>query len=294
MDGLVLHPQTARQIERYIQHPAHAILIAGPEGSGKGSLLQAAAARLTGRRASEISGYAYFKQVVPEKDKASISIEAVRELQHFTMLRLPGGGLRIIAIEDADRLTAEAQNGLLKLLEEPPAGTLFMLSADSAQGLLPTIRSRVQIMTLHRPAKADTEAYFMSQGYESAAIAQAYFLSGGLPGLMAALLGDDDHPLRQSVQLARGLLQMTQFERLAKVDVLNKDRTAALQLLFILQQMAHAAIEQTAARAASSGAPADTPLRQWQRVLRAAHDAEQAYAVSAQAKLTLTNLMLAL
>lgn len=301
MNDLLIHPQTGHQVERYLQHPAHAIVLIGPAGSGKHTLARWMAMRRLGLSSSDaVDSYAYFKKITPESGKSAIGIEAIRDLLHFTKLKLPGqvgnrpGKGRLVYIPDAQLLTTEAQNALLKLLEEPPADTGFIMTATSEQQLLPTIRSRSQAITVLRPGRADTEAYFRAQGYQPADIATNYFLSGGLPGLMAALLEDDQHPLRDTVQLARQLLQMTQFERLCKVDALSKDKAESLQLIFVLRHMAQAALEQAANKAVAAGVAADRPIRQWHKVSRACYDAEQAYAVSAQAKLTLSHFMLSL
>lgn len=296
---LVLHATTSQHIGRYLGQPAHALIITGPAGSGKDAVAQHIARGLTGHANGEdMASYAYYKVVTPEKDKSSIGIEAVRDLQHFAKLKVPGAAgqttWRIVHITQAQGLSTEAQNALLKLLEEPPADTVFLLTSTSEQSLLPTIRSRSQLLAVHRPARADLEAHFSTAGHDTAAIGQAYMLSGGLPGLMQALLADSDHPLKQSVQNARQLLQMTQFERLAKVDSLAKDKAEAQQVLFVLRQMAGAALEQSAAKAATNPAAADKAIRQWHKVLRAVNEAEQAYSVSAQAKLSLTHFMLSL
>lgn len=299
MSEYVLHPATRQHIERFMRLPTHALMITGPAGSGKDTVARIIACQLTGRPDVEsLAGYAYIKTISPEKDKSSIGIETVRELQHFAKLKLPGQGRqsnwRIVHITLAETLTTEAQNAMLKLLEEPPDDMLILVASISEQNLLPTIRSRMQQLAVLRPSKPDIESYFSKKGYDTALISQAYMLSGGLPGLMHALLADSDHPLKQSVQTARQLLQMTQFERLAKVDSLAKDKAEAQQVLFVLRQMAGAALEQSAAKAAAHPAAGDKAIRQWHKVLRATSEAEQAYAVSGQAKLSLTHLMLSL
>jgi DNA polymerase-3 subunit delta' len=208
-------------------------------------------------------------------------------------LKLPANARnwRIILIENAHNLTNESQNALLKLLEEPPQQTIFLLTAQSLEKILPTIRSRTQQLTLTLPSQPAIKAFFQSRGHEETVVQQASMMSGGLPGLTAAILENDEHPLKDALQTAKMLLKSTQFERLCYVDSLAKDKPKTLQLLFVLQHMARAA---TAQGARASDGSATKRIKQWHRVQKAAYEAEQAYAVSAQAKLTLTNLMLSL
>lgn len=299
MDNLALHPQTAAQLRRFIQYPTHALLLIGPEGSGKYHLaLEAASSLLDLADYTQVTSYPYAKFVVPEKDKSSIGIEAIRELQHFALLKVPSKAdgqpnRRFIIIPEANSLTIEAQNALLKLLEEPPRDTHFILTASGAQAMLPTVRSRVQTVAVHRPSRVSLEQHFAAAQHGShdvKAIQQAYFMSGGLPGLMHALLNNNDnHPLKEASQIARQLLQAGQFERLCRVDELSKKRSETLQVLLVLRHMSIAAIEQ----GAQTGGEAGTKrIVQWHKVLQASYDAEKAYGVSAQAKLVLTKLML--
>jgi DNA polymerase III subunit delta' len=73
-----------------------------------------------------------------------IGVEAIRSLKQETRLKLTGEGRRAIVISHADRMNLEAANTLLKLLEEPPEGTLMILTSAIPALLLPTIRSRCQ------------------------------------------------------------------------------------------------------------------------------------------------------
>ena len=290
MAELVLHPLSRRQLEAFVSRPSHALVLLGPEGMGKTATSRWLAAQLLGLSETALETYPYLKIVVSE-DK-SISIEAIRELLQFTKLKVTGGRPRIVIIEQAHTMTGEAQNALLKLLEEPPAGTILILMAASIELLLPTIRSRAQAIRLQAPARSDLDDYFTSQGYAAPKIRQAYFLSGGLPGLMTALLaGDDEHPLVAAIQQARELLQASTFERLALVDSLAKQRPECARLLFVLQQMAHAALEQAAGKPDNQS---DRSIARWQHVLRAAYEAEDSLLTNAQPKLLLTNLMLSL
>lgn len=82
-------------------------------------------------------------KIAPEK--STIKVEQSREILDYLSLRQIGKA-RIILIQDADALTIQASNALLKILEEPPAQTYFFLLAPSKMSLLSTIRSRSQIV----------------------------------------------------------------------------------------------------------------------------------------------------
>lgn len=300
MSNVVLHGQTALHFARFISQPSHALLLVGPAGVGKRYAAEDLARQLLGLESPrQLQDHPYFRSVFPEKDKSSIGIEAVRELQHFIKLRLPAASRgpdapairRIILIGDAHILSGEAQNAILKMLEEPPAQTLFVMTAASGQALLPTIRSRAQAITVHPPLQGDVSDFFEANGFDAAEVKKVYMMSGGLPGLLHALLVDEEHSLKTSVLTARKLLQGTPFDRLCLIDELSKKKTEALQVLFILQHMARAAISQSAKVTDGS---ATKRIRQWHKIQQAAYEAEKSYAVSGQAKLTLTNLMLAL
>ena len=88
-----------------------------------------------------------------EKRKAffkNISIEDVRKLQSYCSLTIADGGKRIIIIDTADDLNKSSSNALLKLLEEPPKNTVFLLISHSPQSLLATIKSRCRELRLSR------------------------------------------------------------------------------------------------------------------------------------------------
>jgi DNA polymerase III subunit delta' len=80
--------------------------------------------------------------VVEPGDSGSIKIDPVREVIDRAQYRPFEGRRRVVIIEHADALTAEAQSALLKILEEPPAASVFLLVTSAADALLPTVRSR--------------------------------------------------------------------------------------------------------------------------------------------------------
>lgn len=85
--------------------------------------------------------------------KPSVGIEEVRGLKKILSRRPYQARERLVLIPEAERLTLEAQNALLKTLEEPPKDTFIVLTVDNQNALLPTILSRAQVINKKRPVK---------------------------------------------------------------------------------------------------------------------------------------------
>lgn len=81
--------------------------------------------------------------------KSAVTVDEIRKVSRFLSLTSHNGGYRIVIVDPADDMNTNAANALLKNLEEPPARTLFVLVAHSLGRLLPTIRSRCQIVRLN-------------------------------------------------------------------------------------------------------------------------------------------------
>ena len=82
---------------------------------------------------------------VVEPDNGAIKIDATRAVGFQAQLAAVDGGWKVFIIRQAERMTAEAANNLLKLLEEPPAQTMFILVSQQPEQLLSTIISRCQV-----------------------------------------------------------------------------------------------------------------------------------------------------
>lgn len=285
MTKVLLHPSTSRAMDRYVQHPAHAVVLSGPTGVGKMTLSVALASKLLDISEAGFDNYPYQKIIAPIDGKA-IPIESIRELQSFLSLKIPSTKpiSRIIIISDANLLTTEAQNALLKTLEEPPLNTVLILTASHIESLLPTIRSRVSMLQVVAPPADELKQWFVEQGFEQSAVDKALILGGGLPGLMHALLSsEEDHPLYEATETARSILQSKTFERILLVDGLSKQKQHAANVLFIIGQMAKMALLRSKT--------ASDELR-WKRIMKASYIAADQLRRNAQPKLVLTNLML--
>jgi len=121
----------------------------------------------TERVAAPLCGARFDTTIIePEEDKQTISIDQIRDLQHQLSLRPYAGEFKTGIILEAQRLTVEAQNALLKTLEEPPAHSVLVLTAPSTKNLLPTTVSRCQIVRLPAEIDLDLESEEHQQAVE--------------------------------------------------------------------------------------------------------------------------------
>ena len=123
----------------------HAYLFSGPEGSGKKDLAFELFRLLNNR---EAQGDPDFKLIAPrvEEDETKIYIEDTRDIKNFLSLKPYFGPYKFVVINDADRLTAEAANSILKVLEEPTPFSVIVLISSKPRQLLPTILSRCEVV----------------------------------------------------------------------------------------------------------------------------------------------------
>ena len=137
----------------------HAWLFTGPPGSGRSQLALAFAASLlcadggcgTCNSCQMIQSRNHPDVQVLNTERVLISIDEVTEFIEKSIQMPAIGKYRIMVIEDADRMSERTSNLLLKSLEEPPKGTIWMICAPSEADLLPTIRSRVRRVQLKVP-----------------------------------------------------------------------------------------------------------------------------------------------
>jgi DNA polymerase-3 subunit delta' len=139
-----------------------------------------------------------------KKPSSQITIAQVRALDDFLHIGTHRQGARIILVNPAEAMNRATANSLLKSLEEPMAGTLFILVSSEPSRLLPTIRSRCQALPVAQPARARCEAWLGQAGVDDAAHWLA--LSGGSPLMAVELAGSGQGALLDALvgELARG------------------------------------------------------------------------------------------
>jgi DNA polymerase-3 subunit delta' len=196
------------QLQQMRARLPHALLFHGAAGTGKTGFIEAFAqsllcenVRADGHACGECASCGWFVQhnhpdyrrVRPEaledepvaaegeeagdgdkKAKATknpskeIKIEQIRSLADFMNISTHRQGLRVVVLYPAEALNMPASNALLKTLEEPPPGTVFLLASNSLDRLLPTILSRCRKFALPMPGHDEALAWLQAQGVQEA------------------------------------------------------------------------------------------------------------------------------
>ncbi|CAM3160797.1 DNA polymerase III subunit delta' [Nocardioides dubius] len=180
---------------------SHAFLFVGPPGSGRSNAAVAFSAALqcesqgcgTCHSCTTALAGSHADISVVRTEKLSIGVDEVRQLVRTAALAPAGARWQILIVEDADRLTDQACNALLKSIEEPSERTVWILCAPTVEDVLPTIRSRCRLVTLATPAPADVAEFLTrSLGVPGDLASYAARASQGHIGRAKALAKDED------------------------------------------------------------------------------------------------------
>lgn len=95
--------------------------------------------------------------------KQSISIDEIRSLKKHIFQKPVHLPAKVIIFKEAHKLTAEAQNALLKILEEPPANVIIILEAQNKENLLPTVRSRLVLIDAKKQYESSQTSLYLTQ-----------------------------------------------------------------------------------------------------------------------------------
>ncbi|MBW4054810.1 MAG: DNA polymerase III subunit delta' [Proteobacteria bacterium] len=173
--------------------------------------------------------------IAPLPDKRDISIEQLREMQHILSLRPYEAPRKACILDPAERMSVSAANSLLKTLEEPPGDALIILLTENAGMLLPTVRSRCQLIRFAPLSPEHVVALLERNGMAADAAALIAPMSGG--SLQRCLELDNEALVaRREAVLSR--VSQLNINRIATVfdaaEELSGNRDATVELLDML------------------------------------------------------------
>jgi DNA polymerase-3 subunit delta' len=191
----------------------HAVLLLGPPGVGKRAVADAFAARLlcaapaaadacgTCAQCTRVAAGTHpdLQVVTRDRERRDIRIEQVRELTRWLGLQPLMTARKVAIIDEAQCLNENGQNALLKTLEEPPASSVLVLLATSAALMLPTVRSRCQVLRLDPLPADDVVRVLVAHGVAPERARGLAPLAEGAPGRVLALEGEDAARARERV-----------------------------------------------------------------------------------------------
>lgn len=160
----------------------HAYLISGEAGSGPDEFANEFAGLFLGDGSIRVESDPDFHAIAPESKSRRILTDQIRAMEE-AIHRTPEKGFRKVAvIRDADRMMPQAANAFLKTLEEPPAGSLILLTTSLPEALLETIRSRCLAVVL----RSEGERPLGERGQRLTAAMSKIFAPGGRTDASAA------------------------------------------------------------------------------------------------------------
>lgn len=180
----------------------HAILIEGDKGTGRHTLARFLSEAAVcggenppcgvchGCHLAQTGAHPDISFTAPEDGKKSITVAQIRALRNEAYIKPHMARRRVFVIDKADSMNEQAQNALLKVLEEPPGDIIFILTAESAAALLDTIISRCTVLSLVPPEMPEAEKYLKnSSDYTDGQIKSALESTGGNIGAALEILG---------------------------------------------------------------------------------------------------------
>lgn len=172
-------------------------------------------------------------ELLPEEEGKRISVEQVRQMLRASYVTPTEGDWRVFIIPEAEKMKKEAQNALLKSIEEPKENTVFFLLASDKTRLLPTVRSRAILFRTELLKKDQIDLIFQMENKPTPISDELFLLSGGSAGKALQLFADQKilNQRKKILDYFAAILEGASFTRLSLIippDATDRKEFAAL------------------------------------------------------------------
>ena len=262
-------------IDSFIRRPSGSLLLVGTTDDGVNEIGHDICALIL----DEINRFNIIE--VDMIDDSGITVEQVRELKLQLNNRVSSERpiARVAIIKHADTATREAQNALLKLVEEPAQQTILLLMASDKQKLLPTIQSRCQTIAILPITRTQAIEAGRIHGLSESESIRLYLLTGGKQKLFYQSVSEPDNLAFEHIAEAKNFLSTTVFNRLTmlkKYDKADSIKALISSIELVSISALHVSTGKTASR--------------WIEILKELRICEELLAHNAQTKLVFMRL----
>ena len=229
IEQLILHPRTRTQLEQFLTHPTHALMLTGPMGVGLGTIARTIGHQLAG------ANVIYVAPTLHNKQKTTIiNADDIAELG--SIVRNHRDNVLVIIIDGADCAVSGVFERMLKLIEEPVPKVYYIFTAHSLQNIPATIMSRSALIKALLPTEADCAVLYSE--LDSTVASQVKFMANRRPALIKRLTSDDNFFASESssMQIAKEFMQNAVSRRMEIIDALP-DKESATSLCHDLAQL---------------------------------------------------------
>lgn len=232
---------------------SHAVLIDGAKGTGKRTLAEiislcAVCTAKSGKPCGScpgcrkaLHGYHPDITVLNGENSGELSVDSIRKIRSDAYVKPNEAPMKAYVLLNCDRMLAPAQNAFLKVLEEPPANVMFIMTVTSANMLLQTIRSRARLYSLYPVETSAAVSYIANAApeYPYEEIEDCVKASSGNIGQAMGLLGSGGEEARN---LAREIISTAvsgkEYDLLVLTNRMSKDRAFALRTIDCMSELA--------------------------------------------------------
>ncbi len=282
LSRVILSEKTRKEAGVYLANPSHALLVVGSEGDGAEKLSNALVMEILDIDSLVTLNNTPRAMVISPNKNGNISIDEIREAWKFSKVPASKGGTKVVLIQSAQALTVEAQNSLLKLLEEPPEHMLFVLRVPSTRSVLSTIDSRTSKLVITGVSKEEFRAVLLRKMHaEAKDIEKLWTTSAGKVYDALSMHNADES---KGLGYAKTIMTKKGYDRLVETKGLMSDRKKAIELASDLYSLSFIAMNQSI-KSGKEG-------RAWLRRVKRTELAINNLKANGNVKLNMTNLLL--